>query len=397
MTGSRSIKAVTLVGAIVALATAGLGQGAGTWTRAAPLPSSRTEVTGAELGGRLYVIGGFGQGGDQVEVYDPRADRWERRAPLPAPLHHAAAVAVGARLYVVGGYAGGQWAVQDTMFEYDPGTDRWRTRAPLPTARGALAAAVLDGRIYAAGGVGAARRNTDAFEVYDPVADRWESRAPMPVPRDHHAAGVVGGKLHVVGGRLDGSYARNLDAHHVYDPASNSWTAGPPLPTRAERDRGGRARHAAVRLRRRGAERDVRPGGGLRRGHEPLDGAGPDADAAPRAHGHRVRRPDPRPVGRAPARRVVQLRARSAESLTAAVHGRLLARMRAARRAVGSRRRERLGSGARGGAPSSSRGAHLTAPRHGPPARAQDAVAGGDAAVPVATVRMTRFRSPSRA
>ena len=140
------------------------------------------------------------------------------------------------------------------MFEYDPGTDRWRTRAPLPTARGALAAAVLDGRIYAAGGVGAARRNTDAFEVYDPVADRWESRAPMPVPRDHHAAGVVGGKLHVVGGRLDGSYARNLDAHHVYDPATNSWTAGPPLPTRAERDRGGRARHAAVRLRRRGAE-----------------------------------------------------------------------------------------------------------------------------------------------
>ena len=32
-----------------------------------------------------------------------------------------------------------------------------------------------------------------------------------------------------------------------------------------------------------------------------------------------------------------------------------------------------------------------------PPARAQSAVAGGDAAVPVATVRMTRFRSPSRA
>src|SRR5207342_2464021 len=121
---------------IVLLVSSGRGQGPGAWTRAAPLPSSRTEVTGAELGGRLYVVGGFGQGGDQVEVYDPRADRWERRAPLPVPLHHAAAVAVGDRLYVVGGYSGGQWAVLDTVFEYDPGADRWRPRAPLPTARG---------------------------------------------------------------------------------------------------------------------------------------------------------------------------------------------------------------------------------------------------------------------
>src|SRR5215813_591317 len=147
-------------------APADLGQG--TWTRAAPLPSSRTEVTGAELGGHLYVIGGFGQGGDQVEAYDPRTDRWERRAALPVPIHHTAAVAINGRLYVVGGYAGGQWAVLDSVFEYDPATDRWRTRAPLPTARGALAAAVIDGRIYAAGGVDATRRNSDALEVYDP-------------------------------------------------------------------------------------------------------------------------------------------------------------------------------------------------------------------------------------
>jgi N-acetylneuraminic acid mutarotase len=144
---------------VALLAAAGWAQGAGVWTRSAPLLSSRTEVTGAELGGRLYVIGGFGQGGDQVEAYDPRADRWERRAPLPAPLHHGAAAAVGDRLYVVGGYSGGQWAVLDTVFEYDPATDRWRTRAPLPTARGALAAAVVGGRLYAAGGMNAARRN----------------------------------------------------------------------------------------------------------------------------------------------------------------------------------------------------------------------------------------------
>jgi N-acetylneuraminic acid mutarotase len=137
MRHARSTGAAALV--ILALVSPGLGQGAGTWTRAAPLLSSRTEVAGAELGGRLYVVGGFGQGGDQVEAYDPRTDQWERRAPLPVSIHHAAAVTVGGRLYVVGGYAGGQWAVLDSVFEYDPGTDRWRARAPLPTARGALA------------------------------------------------------------------------------------------------------------------------------------------------------------------------------------------------------------------------------------------------------------------
>ena len=222
-------------------------------------------MAGAELGGRLYVVGGFGQGGDQVEAYDPRSDRWERRAPLPVSLHHTAAVTVGGRLYVVGGYAGGQWAVLDSVFEYDRGRIGGAPRAHLPTARGALAAAVIDGRIYAAGGVDAGRRNTGALEVYDPVADRWEPRAPMPVPRDHHAAAAVDGKLHVVGGRLDGSYARNVDAHHVYDPATNAWTAAAALADPAERHRGRGRGIASVRVRRRGAHRDLRPGGGVRR------------------------------------------------------------------------------------------------------------------------------------
>jgi len=45
MTSQRSATAALLL--VVALTPAALGQG--TWTRAAPLPSSRTEVTGAEL------------------------------------------------------------------------------------------------------------------------------------------------------------------------------------------------------------------------------------------------------------------------------------------------------------------------------------------------------------
>ena len=315
MRGLRSMGAVAFL--IVALVTSGRSQGSGTWTRAAPLLSSRTEVTGAELGGRLYVIGGFGQGGDQVEAYDPRADRWERRAPLPVPLHHAAAVAVGGRLYVIGGYSGGQWAVLDTMFEYDPAADRWRTRAPLPTARGALAAAVLDGRIYVAGGVGASRRNTDAFEVYDPATDRWESRAPMPVPRDHHAAGVVGGQAP----RRRRSARRELCAEprrpSRVRPRDQRLGGRPPaLPTARS---GIAAAVLGPRLFVFGGEAPAGTFGQVEAydvDHEPVEHPDPDADAAPRLDGDAVRSADPRALGRPAARWVVQQRPRDPQSLS---------------------------------------------------------------------------------
>ena len=183
MRGLRSIGAVALL--VATLVSASRGQGPGTWIRGAPLLSSRTEVTGAELGGRLYVIGGFGQGGDQVEVYDSRAARWERRAPVPVPLHHAAAVAVGGRLYVVGGYSGGQSAVLNTVFEYDPAANRSaHPGAAPPRARGPWRPASHRRAAYATGGVGkppvtrTSSRSTTPAQVGAAGADAGASRPP---------------------------------------------------------------------------------------------------------------------------------------------------------------------------------------------------------------------------
>jgi len=81
----------------------------GKWTAVAPMPTARQEVAAVALGGRLFVIGGFGGGAEAVgtvEVYDPAADRWEARAPLPAPTHHAAAAVLDGHLFVAGGYTG---------------------------------------------------------------------------------------------------------------------------------------------------------------------------------------------------------------------------------------------------------------------------------------------------
>jgi hypothetical protein len=71
------------------LATATFAQGTGRWTVGTPMPSSRTEVAVAEVGGKIYVVGGFG-GERELEIYDSAADRWSRDASIPRALHHAA-------------------------------------------------------------------------------------------------------------------------------------------------------------------------------------------------------------------------------------------------------------------------------------------------------------------
>jgi hypothetical protein len=79
-----------LVGGALFVAAA-FAQSIGRWTTGTPIPSVRTEVAVAEVGGKIYVVGGF-RGERELEVYDPAADRWSRGAPSPRALHHTAAV-----------------------------------------------------------------------------------------------------------------------------------------------------------------------------------------------------------------------------------------------------------------------------------------------------------------
>ena len=134
MRAHRYLSACVLSVLAISVALEASGQSQGKWVVRAPMTSSRTEVAVVEVGGKLYVIGGFGQGGDLVEEYDPDKDSWRRRASLPRALHHVGAAAVAGKIYVIGGYISGFGAV-DTVYEYSPGSDQWRSRASMPTAR----------------------------------------------------------------------------------------------------------------------------------------------------------------------------------------------------------------------------------------------------------------------
>jgi len=193
----------------------------GIWSSLSPMPTPRSEVAVAQLGGKVYVLGGFGAGANANEEYDPQSDTWAKRAPIPRGVDHGAAVALDGKLYFLGGFDG-RWRPLASVWAYDPAGDEWSRKAGLPTARGALGAGALDGKIYTVGGVGE-DGDLGTLEEYDPQTEAWRALSPMPTPRDHLAVAAVNGKIHAIAGRV-GSYANNLDSHQAYDPAKGEWT-----------------------------------------------------------------------------------------------------------------------------------------------------------------------------
>jgi hypothetical protein len=205
-----------------------LSPGDGRWFTRAPIPTPRSEVAVAEVGGKIHVLGGFSASAQTVhEQYDPATDSWRSLADMPKGLNHAGAAGLNGKLYLIGGYVANGAAVADA-YEYDPATDKWRALAPMPTARGALGVAVANGKIYAVGG----RKDADvgANEVYDPATNQWGQLSPMPTPRDHLGVAALGGKIYAVGGRFE-VMTRNTGLNEMFDPVTGKWVTVAPMPT----------------------------------------------------------------------------------------------------------------------------------------------------------------------
>ena len=221
------------------------------YKKGAPFPEPDEELYGVSVNGKLYVIGGWGDGkarGVNYE-YDPATDVWTKKSPMPHPAHHAALTAVNGKIYAFGGFGapantamplGAAWEPIADAWEFNPATDSWKPLAPLPGKRGSAVAAEVGGKIYVIGGATTMEGSKDPFftafgparvlgtnDVYDPATNTWESRNPMSVPRNHAFSGVVNGKIYVIGGRTGHGFilsATNTDVVEEYNPASNMWS-----------------------------------------------------------------------------------------------------------------------------------------------------------------------------
>lgn len=197
------------------------------------MPTARSEIAGAVLNDKIYIIGRFDNAGrstSTMEVYDTVTGKWTKETSLPQPLDHAAATSFDVKLYVVGGGYLNRDTLLDKLYIYDPNTNNWTEGASLPTPRGALTANFINGILYVTGGVD--YENTLASTLaYNPSLDQWIEKAPMPTAREHLTSAVVNDKLYVIGGRTNGM-ASNVNANEAYDPVTDKWIILEPMPSK---------------------------------------------------------------------------------------------------------------------------------------------------------------------
>lgn len=198
------------------------------WTTGAPMPTIRSGFSAAELGGKLYVVGGAGNGGPfnytpltTVEVYDPATNSWSTETSLPVQREGASAVTRDGKLYIVGGFerdndpSHGYGFVRATLFELDPVTHTWNSaRAPVPSPVVAGAAAAIGGRLHAVGGADGSGYLSEHFE-YDFGSDTWTTRAALPTARYSMAYGSIGDTLYVAGGSAGGDPVADVLAYEA--------------------------------------------------------------------------------------------------------------------------------------------------------------------------------------
>jgi N-acetylneuraminic acid mutarotase len=233
---------------------------ADSWKSLPPLPSKRGSAVAAEVGGKIYVIGGattiegskdpffafFGPSRvlDTNEVYDPATNKWESRRPMSVPRNHAFSGVVNGKIYVIGGRTGHGFILSatntDVVEEYNPVNDTWSVpRERMPTARSGGASGSDGRRIYAAGGEVSTKDLVGAFksvEAYDPVTNSWMTLPSMPMPRHGIAGAVIGNRFHLVSGMMQSAGALvfldpTLSTHTaLHDILELQFGAPPPVP-----------------------------------------------------------------------------------------------------------------------------------------------------------------------
>jgi Kelch motif len=191
----------------------------------ASLPLPRQEVAEGLLTGvpdSLWVIGGFDPQRRSSNTVQVDKGGWALGPAYPFPVDHAAAVTSDGRLYVAGGYSNG--GPRGDLYRINTAQDGWERLAPMHHPRGALVLLAVGGVLYAIGG--AAGAEVAPVEAYDTSRGVWHDVAALPLPRDHGAGFAWQGLACIAGGR-----SPNTARVDCYDPTSSAWSRLPDLPS----------------------------------------------------------------------------------------------------------------------------------------------------------------------
>ena len=147
-----------------------------TWAKRADMPTRRDGVRTAVIDDTIYAIGGsgwpqVGAGGPAlrtIEVYEPRVNRWRKRSDMPNLRKSFATIVIADKIYLIGGYTEGGHGRLASTEVYDPATKRWRlTPTPPAPTLPPFSTVVINGKIYAFGGTTEDREFSPTVEVFD--------------------------------------------------------------------------------------------------------------------------------------------------------------------------------------------------------------------------------------
>jgi N-acetylneuraminic acid mutarotase len=229
------------------------------WAKKKNMPLPTHQAAAAEYHGKIYLFGGAVQSASNGPnlfptsnswEYDPATDSWKALAPMPTARLGAVAAEIGGKIYVIGGASvhpgaklisigvGTPHRSLDANEAYDPATNQWEAQSPMPTARNHAAVGVVEGKLYVIGGrLGAANvmegSNTDVVERFDPEKNSWGALGlRMPIARSGMGWATYGNRIYLAGGEiLDAHMFATIRAVEAYDPASNQWSSLPTMPT----------------------------------------------------------------------------------------------------------------------------------------------------------------------
>jgi hypothetical protein len=198
-----------------------------TWTVLASMSVGRAGLGVAVVGDAIYAIGGRSQTSgpcsgeplQDVERYDIASNTWTTVASLPSPRSDLAAAEIGGKIYVFGGCTDSISFLNDVDV-YNPQTDTWST-APtdMPTARaGMYAVTSIGGTVYVIGGWNGVGVGLDTNEAYKVAQDTWTTGLlPMPTPRAEAGAAGHDGRIYIVGGAQP-AFGASVNANEAFKP-----------------------------------------------------------------------------------------------------------------------------------------------------------------------------------
>jgi len=173
------------------------------WLAMPSLPEARGGGALTRLDRELHFFGGSdinraSKGTHWVLSLD-NSTGWRSAAPLPNPRNHLADAQLGGKLYAIGGQRGQdrELVTQTSVHRWDPATNTWTAVASLPRGRSHISAAtfVMDNRIIVVGGEISHTNSVSDVTAYNPLSNTWIALPPLLEPRHSGIASRIGNQI----------------------------------------------------------------------------------------------------------------------------------------------------------------------------------------------------------